>query len=228
MNTVELLRTWGTSQDAFHIVQVNAETAETWSAQFRTTETTAASGLDLLARKLKGEERVWISFEEAVPEDVLRMSSEAQGTTEILPRLISAINDTRAGSVTCSMRKGDATPILEIQAVIYEDGFSRHVLNMAVLEIAKGYNTIQRQYAELTGAFQLMAQQRDEAKAEMQSSLQQTGEIRCLSCQRANPPGSRFCNQCGAPLTCPSCGTTIPPASRFCNQCGTSLEGRQP
>src|SRR6266508_684962 len=225
MTTVDMLRTWGTSQDAFQIVQVNAETPETWTAQLRTTGTTAAPGLDLFARKLKGDEWIWISFEEAVPEDVLRVTSEAQPSAEILPRLISAVNDTRAGSVTCSMRKDDAASILEMQAIIYEDGFSRHMLNVAVLEIAKGYNTIQHHYAELTGTFQLMAQQRQEMKAEMQSSLQPAAGIRCLACHAINSPDSRFCNQCGASLGCPSCGAKNPSGSRFCNHCGTALGG---
>lgn len=205
------------------MVSVHAEDSGTWNARLRTTEATAAPGLDFDARKLKGEELVRLSFEEAVPE----LANEAQGADEILPRLITAVNDTRAGSVTCSLRKGEATPILEVQAVIYEDGFSRHELNAAVLEIAKGYRTIQNHYAELTGAFQLMAQQQQEIEAEMQSSLQPTAGP-CPTCHTMNPPGSRFCNQCGAALVCPSCGARNPAGSRFCNQCATSLEIRKP
>jgi hypothetical protein len=226
MTSVEILRSWGGSQDAFHVVQVNAETPEAWSAQLRSTEITAAPGLDLYARKLHGEERIWISFEEAVPEDVLRMAPDAQAGAEILPRLIAAIDDSRAGPLKCSMRKDAPTPIIEMQALIYEDGFSRHVLNVAVLEIAKAYNTLQRQYAELTGAFQLIAQQRREMKAEMQSSLQPAAGVRCPACHAANLAGSRFCNQCGASLGCPSCGAKNPSGSRFCNQCGAALGGR--
>ena len=52
--------------------------------------------------------------------------------------------------------------------------------------------------------------------------------IRCSSCGTANPPGSRFCNQCGAALGCPSCGANNPPGSRFCNRCGASLRGGSP
>jgi hypothetical protein len=227
MTTLEMLRTWGGSQDTFQIVQIDAESAEAWTAQLRTTGTTAASGLDCFARKLKGEERVWVTCEEPVPEDVLRFSSDAQETAEILPRLISAINDTRAGSVKCSLSKSGATSAVQIEAVIYEDGFTRHVLNVAMFEIAKAYNTMHRQYAELTGAFQLMRQQDEEVKAEMQSSLQAAAGVLCAACHANNPPGSRFCNQCGAAFGCPSCGAQNPPGSRFCNKCGASLGARQ-
>jgi len=47
----------------------------------------------------------------------------------------------------------------------------------------------------------------------------------CPACGADNPPGSRFCNGCGAPLAavCPACNQTNPPTSRFCNACGRPL-----
>jgi ribosomal protein L40E len=227
MRIVEMFRTWGNSEDTFKTVQVNAENPDSWTVQLRTTESTAAPGLDLMVQKLAGEERVWISFEEAVPAEVAHLASTTPGTAEILPRLISAVNDTRGGSVTCSIGTAGATTTVAIRAVIYQDGFSRHTLNITVLEIAKGYSAIRQHYDELVGALGLVAQQQQELKSEAQSSLQATAVVRCLSCHATNPPGSRFCNQCGAPLVCPSCDARNPPGSRFCNQCGTSLGSRQ-
>ena len=52
--------------------------------------------------------------------------------------------------------------------------------------------------------------------------------ITCPNCQTANPPGAKFCQNCGtqlqaAPITCPNCGTQNAPDSKFCTNCGTAL-----
>jgi len=50
--------------------------------------------------------------------------------------------------------------------------------------------------------------------------------VKCPRCQVENPPGTRFCGQCAAPLAavCPSCGTSNPAGNKFCGQCATSLD----
>lgn len=47
----------------------------------------------------------------------------------------------------------------------------------------------------------------------------------CPRCQASTPDDSRFCNQCGAPLSvvCEVCSTANLAASRFCSQCGRPL-----
>lgn len=52
----------------------------------------------------------------------------------------------------------------------------------------------------------------------------------CSACQRENPPGSKFCGQCGAPLElrCTVCQTANLPGNRFCNECGAPLAGSSP
>ncbi|MGH2679022.1 MAG: adenylate/guanylate cyclase domain-containing protein [Actinomycetota bacterium] len=47
----------------------------------------------------------------------------------------------------------------------------------------------------------------------------------CPRCGSDNPPGQRFCGDCGNPLSalCGSCGAPNPPGQRFCGECGTSL-----
>ncbi|MEJ2367902.1 MAG: zinc ribbon domain-containing protein, partial [Acidobacteriota bacterium] len=47
----------------------------------------------------------------------------------------------------------------------------------------------------------------------------------CAACGKPNPPGARFCQDCGKPLapagiTCPTCGAVCPPGSKFCTSCG--------
>ncbi len=49
--------------------------------------------------------------------------------------------------------------------------------------------------------------------------------MRCPNCGVANPPGSKFCQECGShlALVCPGCGSRVLPAAKFCNECGTAL-----
>lgn len=51
--------------------------------------------------------------------------------------------------------------------------------------------------------------------------------IYCTNCGVANREGSRFCNECGAPLgamaPCPHCGLPNITTGRFCNFCGGRL-----
>lgn len=47
----------------------------------------------------------------------------------------------------------------------------------------------------------------------------------CSSCQAANPPGAKFCIECGAPARrqCPACQAEVVAAAKFCHECGTRL-----
>jgi class 3 adenylate cyclase/tetratricopeptide (TPR) repeat protein len=49
--------------------------------------------------------------------------------------------------------------------------------------------------------------------------------LNCPQCRHENPPGAKFCNNCGGRLeaVCAACGHTNQPGSRFCNDCGQSL-----
>ncbi len=55
-----------------------------------------------------------------------------------------------------------------------------------------------------------------------------TPGMKCLRCQHENPPQSRFCFECGAPLapTCSSCGAELPAGVKFCNQCRQAAGGQ--
>jgi class 3 adenylate cyclase/tetratricopeptide (TPR) repeat protein len=51
--------------------------------------------------------------------------------------------------------------------------------------------------------------------------------VSCLSCGAQNPPGQKFCGECGTPLAvrCSSCAAENPPGQRFCGECGAQLAG---
>ena len=47
----------------------------------------------------------------------------------------------------------------------------------------------------------------------------------CPRCRHQNPPGLKFCGECGARLAsvCASCGASNAPAQKFCGECGAAL-----
>ena len=49
--------------------------------------------------------------------------------------------------------------------------------------------------------------------------------MHCLRCRHENPPGVKFCGECGARLEelCPACKESNPPTNKFCGQCGATL-----
>src|SRR5262245_1812680 len=51
--------------------------------------------------------------------------------------------------------------------------------------------------------------------------------MECPQCRHANPPGTKFCGECGARLQslCPACQTPNPPSNKFCSECGQRLAG---
>jgi predicted ATPase/class 3 adenylate cyclase len=51
----------------------------------------------------------------------------------------------------------------------------------------------------------------------------------CPSCGAQNPPGQKFCGECGAALAalCSSCGAQNPPGQKFCGECGALLAEAQ-
>jgi membrane protease subunit (stomatin/prohibitin family) len=57
------------------------------------------------------------------------------------------------------------------------------------------------------------------------AAAQQQG-VQCPQCGYANPPGARFCTNCGYMLgrRCPQCNSVNQPGARFCMNCGTKLE----
>src|SRR4051794_2784723 len=54
--------------------------------------------------------------------------------------------------------------------------------------------------------------------------------MQCRQCQRDNPPGMKFCGQCGAKLAapCPQCGAESPLGFKFWGECGSPLGAARP
>ena len=54
--------------------------------------------------------------------------------------------------------------------------------------------------------------------------------MECPQCRHANPPGTKFCGECGTRLQslCPACQAPNPPSNKFCSECGRPLAGAAP
>ncbi len=54
--------------------------------------------------------------------------------------------------------------------------------------------------------------------------------MKCPQCGHTNPPGTKFCGECGTRLQalCPACQAPNPPANKFCSECGHRLVGATP
>ncbi len=52
--------------------------------------------------------------------------------------------------------------------------------------------------------------------------------MRCSNCSSENPPGTRFCAECGNPFAakCPKCGAEYSPPAKFCRDCGAPLDAK--
>ena len=52
--------------------------------------------------------------------------------------------------------------------------------------------------------------------------------MKCTNCRHENPPGQKFCGECGGRLeaVCPSCQASNPPGQKFCGECGAPLAAK--
>lgn len=57
------------------------------------------------------------------------------------------------------------------------------------------------------------------------ANLANENEIICPNCKSANKKNTKFCSNCGSPLTatCPSCGADVAPDTKFCSECGSPM-----
>jgi Double zinc ribbon len=54
--------------------------------------------------------------------------------------------------------------------------------------------------------------------------------MQCPQCRHTNPPGTKFCGECGTRLQSlyPACQAANPPTNKFCSECGQRLAGAAP
>ncbi len=179
MNYFEMLQNWGNAQDAFHVLQAEADAPDAWEATLQAAQVTPAPLAQIKVSQIPGDHRIRLLCQENVPVELARSAVATPDLVTSLRQAAGAIEAARTGMMICRFHLGDDPPFFQIATVIYQDGFSRHTLNALVFEIAKAYRALQQSCEEFVPV------------AEPNESSD------CPACGWANPTASRFCNQCG-------------------------------
>ena len=103
--------------------------------------------------------------------------------------------------------------------------------------IAPAVGNMVRNVMQPLGSENANTPQRDQfsigvVNAKSSSTPDNSIELKCINCGSYIAENSKFCNQCGAPVTesnskklsCPICGTALPEKSAYCSSCGTKIE----
>ncbi len=119
MSSVDDLTTWGTDDDVFVVSEWNAD---------------SPTSTDVVLVSRRGELEMDLVRPETGTRFVVRHELEApDNATEELQRVARDLDMTAPALVTC--RFDEARRTYDLEALIFEDGFSRHALNAAVADI---------------------------------------------------------------------------------------------
>ena len=144
MTHFERLQNWGNAQDAFRVLQSEAEAAEAWQATLQAAEVTPAPLAQIKVSQLPGDHRVRLLCQENVPVELARSAVATPSLIASLRQAAVAVEAARTGMMICRFHLGDDPPFFQIATVIYQDGFTRHTLNAVVFEIAKAYRALKQ------------------------------------------------------------------------------------
>lgn len=92
----------------------------------------------------------------------------------------------------------------------YRKEVTTYIKNEGVPVVKELYNDVKPEFEDMVNTFK----------------GKKTDEIICPKCGNSNEPTSKFCNECGTPLTrtCPICNSIISNDSKFCPNCGSKLD----
>ena len=201
-----LLQSWGGSEDAFDVTQAQGDGPNSWRAELRAR---GQAGFVLTMRKAENSVCVLVSHNLAIPPEMVRIIAGNKEMEKMMGGTVTAAEEMRIGTLTCRLAASGPGAGVEIQAVIYEDGFSRHAVNAIVLETtrARGFLTARfdniLEFSRLQADFQGVAERVKRRLEQVPSAVLQTTpppERRCLKCHAVAPPGAKFCKFDGTPI----------------------------
>lgn len=79
---------------------------------------------------------------------------------------------------------------------------------------------------QMAGAMQPPPQQYQQPPPQQQTQAAAPAGSPCPKCGHSNPPGMKFCGNCGANMAgqqCPSCHQPVPAGLKFCGNCGAKM-----
>jgi hypothetical protein len=217
MATIELLRSLGGPEDAFEVAGASPTGPDAWAADLRARVTP-----DFAVRLLKpsADPRVWVLARVEIPPEVVRLVLETHAQAAKLapegaapPDLLSSaaleIEEARAGTLTCRLEFEGEAASAEIRVVIYDDGFSRHTLNAAVLEIERARRALVARLDLLLKSARFAVQTQQEREERWRRETEEAA-ARHRDAQATAPAGAQ--PHAEPPLPAPGHGD-IPPAS---------------
>jgi hypothetical protein len=221
----------GGRDDTFEVVQSHADGPDHWNSELR-----ARDAQDLLLRVEKAADpRIWITNRMAVPPEVARIAFESPESRKGFSQVLTTIEEQRAGTLTGELKERDGTAAVEMRVVIYEDGFSRHVLNAAVLEIARFRRSLVRRFQTIIEAADRAARAKQLLKAQRQNYEQDRQEapqpvftpgtetLDARSPDIQDPTRSATARSRSATKWCLRCKSPLQPNAVACPFCGYGM-----
>ncbi len=227
---VRAIQSWGQSQDAFDAVEAPVVTATDFSAKVRTIETREV----LTVRGSASDSRLYITHQLPVP-SALELDRGKDGD-QLLADAVIAVESTRPGVITCTLQQDRSAHKIHTQALIYEDGFSRHTLNSAVLDVARTIRALTEQMSLMIDSARMkeeveqdMKQRRAQIEAEAAAAAKPAPSREPAPVAEAyRPAASAPRGGDGSPRNCESCGTPLTAGVKFCSGCGRPATAAPP
>ncbi len=214
MDAMDALRGWGTEEDEFAL-----SSSEGDAQAFTAVAVDRKDDVRMTLEKVEGDPRVRLSCRvAATPADV--------ATAERLTSAAARVEAGRSGTTVCRFEADP--PGVRLEALIYEDGLTRHALNAAVLELRRARRLLDDELRALGGALVPADEGKPErpeepvAAAEPEPVAAAAAEPLALSATVVDTPSaSPQAQPAAAEVRCSSCGTPLGPDDAFCPSCGT-------
>ena len=143
---MESLLRWGGPQDAFRVANAEPE-GSGYRAELRFAERQQFC-LDL--RFDPDGNLALIAADFDVPASLVD-KTRTPVNRAALEAIAAEVGDNRIGTLVCSFWSDGSSPHFRLAVTIYGDGFTRHNLNLAVLEIGKARRQIEARMASMAG-----------------------------------------------------------------------------
>ncbi len=145
-----------------------------------------------------------------------------KGLSGFMPQDDPKVQLMTAQSEVSELKKQETEVYAEIgrQAVANSGIDSFGELSGKLRLVQSNLEAAQKKLDQLTAAQQKASSEKEALEA----------AYRCPDCDKLNPEGSKFCQECGTKLPgktkcfCSSCGANLAPGTRFCGECGAKQE----
>ncbi len=222
MSIFESVQTWGKAEDVFQIIRARHDGEAGLDAELTARDD---EPFTISVRKDGSDPRVLVTHRVDVPSQVVSLANLDGDSKDALHRLVAATEATRDGSVSCTLSVAGRAMTVDIVATVYEDGFSRHQLNAAVMELVKARKTLLPRFDSLITASKVLAKVDQVIREATPTSEKPTtaGGTRRKAAPKAADTKSAEPKATQTKRFCSNCGEVLTPGKSFCTNCGVRL-----